>query len=89
MLDRQLNNIRILTELVMKESERQISKWGVQDHHPEEWLMFLTEEVGELAAAVAEHKYRNGDIEDVLLESIQIATLALKIHEMYQFEPLR
>lgn len=70
-----------LAELVF-ESERQIDKWGWQVRTPEEWLMYTTEELGELAEAISEYKYRKGRIEDVIKEAIQVATLALKISAM-------
>lgn len=65
------------------EGERQVKKWGVQDRDPMEWLCYLTEEVGELAEAIAENRYRGGLVEDVEKEAIQVATLAAKIAEMY------
>ena len=40
------------------ENERQLAKWGVQDHHPFEWLAYCTEELGELAEAISEWQYR-------------------------------
>jgi len=68
---------------VYRENHRQLEKWGVQDHEPAEWLMFATEELGELAEAIGEHQYRNGNPEDVVKEAIQTATLCLKIAEMF------
>jgi len=38
---------------VYRENHRQLEKWGVQDHEPAEWLMFATEELGELAEPVS------------------------------------
>jgi NTP pyrophosphatase (non-canonical NTP hydrolase) len=61
------------------ESRFQIEKWGMQDRYPEEWLMFLTEEVGELAKAISEWKYREGSQGDIANEAVQVATLAIKI----------
>lgn len=80
--DLALKNMEDLVALVRAESERQIQKWGIQTRTPEEWELFLTEEVGELAQAVAEVKYRSGDPENIVKEGIQVATLALKIVEM-------
>jgi len=49
--------------------------------------MFTTEELGELANAITEWKFRKGSSENVVKEAIQVATLALKIAEMfYQIE---
>lgn len=69
---------------VENENKHQLDKWGVQDHSPFEWLAFTTEELGELANAISEHYYRDGDRQDVAKEAIQVATLALKIAEMYR-----
>ena len=66
------------------ENIRQIKKWGVQDHSPAEWLMYATEEIGETAKAIGEYEYRGGLAEGVVKESIQTATLMLKIAEMFQ-----
>jgi NTP pyrophosphatase (non-canonical NTP hydrolase) len=67
----------------MQESRRQLAKWGVQTRTPAEWMLYLTEEVGELAEAISEREYRDGTSEDVLKEALQVATLALKIAEIY------
>lgn len=66
-------------EPISDEDKRQLEKWGEQSHTPAEWLMFLTEEVGELAEAIAEFWFRDGSLAEVEKEAIQIATLALKI----------
>jgi NTP pyrophosphatase (non-canonical NTP hydrolase) len=70
--------------LVYRENVSQLEKWGIQDHSPEEWLMYTTEELGELAQAIGEFKYRGGLVEPVVKEAIQTATLCLKIAEMFQ-----
>lgn len=74
----------ILPDLVRLESARQIGKWGIQDRHPFEWLAYLSEEFGEVSKAINEAVYRNGPASDVVNEAIQVATLALKIAEMYR-----
>lgn len=66
------------------ENRRQLRKWGIQIHTAFEWLTYTTEELGELAAAIAEHEYRKGSIKDVIKEAIETATLALKIAEMFE-----
>jgi len=73
-----------LWSLVCHENLYQLEKWGVQDHNPFEWLAFTTEELGELSNAISEEYYRDGKPEDVVKEAIQLATLALKIAEMYK-----
>jgi NTP pyrophosphatase (non-canonical NTP hydrolase) len=74
-----------LAAMVMQEHREQLEKWGIQRHHPFAWLAFLTEEVGELAEAMSEKEYRDGNEHRVLCEAVQVATLALKIAEMYLF----
>ena len=72
-----------LMGMVEAENQRQIKKWGVQDREPFEWLTYTAEELGELAKAISENHYRDGSSEQVVEEAIQMATLALKIAEMY------
>ena len=79
----QADNYDKLDAMVLAENERQLEKWGIQDHSPAEWLMFTTEELGEMAEAIGEWQYREGLAEDVVKESIQTATLCLKIAEMF------
>ena len=67
-----------ICELVREEHRKQFKKWGVQKRTLFEWLCYLTEEVGELAKAIAENEYRNGDIKEVKKEAIQVAALAFK-----------
>ena len=73
-----------LKSLILHENLSQLEKWGVQDHSPEEWLMYATEELGETAKAIGEFEYRGGLAEGVVKEAIQTATLMLKIAEMFQ-----
>ena len=82
--DLMLKNIDVISHFVMIENQNQLEKWGVQEHYGSEWLMFLTEEVGELAEAIANVQYRNGNPVEVINEAIQVATLAFKIIEMYR-----
>lgn len=83
MKDLCLENITRLTAMVLHENVRQLEKWGIQDHSPAEWLMFTTEELGEMAEAIGEWQYREGLAEEVVKEAIQTATLCLKIAEMF------
>ena len=80
--DQELKNKEELFCKVQFESQGQIKKWGVQTHSLFEWLTYTTEELGELAKAIAEFEYRNGKGKDVCDEAIQVATLSLKIAEM-------
>lgn len=76
-----------LLKMVLEENQRQLEKWGEQDHSPFHWMTFLTEEVGETAQAIGDsHWGRDGKTDgDVALEAIQVATLALKIAEMHLY----
>lgn len=80
--DLELRGQNVLFCMVNRENERQVAKWGIQSHRPSEWVLFTTEELGELAKAVGEHQYRDGDSTEIVKEAIQVATLSLKIAEM-------
>lgn len=69
---------------LIAEDIHQLKKWGVQTVSPFEWMAYLTEEVGELAAAITENYYYKGTQEQIKKEAIQVATLALKIAKMSQ-----
>ncbi len=69
---------------IMEENAKQVEKWGIQERTAFEWLAYTMEELGELAEAISEHEYRKGSKEKVVAEAIQLATLALKIAEMYE-----
>lgn len=83
-VDRQLVSMADLCQEVLQEHERQIARWGVQSHTPAEWIMILAEEVGELAQAAWRAERPKGSPERVRREAIHVATLALKIAEMYE-----
>ena len=68
----------------IEENQRQLEKWGIQCRHPFEWLGFATEELGELAEAIGEWQFREGNRGDVVKEAIQTATLCIKIAEMFK-----
>ena len=84
MKDLCLKGLTFLEDAVLRENQRQLDKWGIQDRLPAEWIMFTTEELGELADAIGEWNYRCGDAREVVKEAIQTATLSLKIAEMFQ-----
>lgn len=83
--DAQFEHIDGMMRDVHEEHRNQILKWGIQSHPIMDWMDFLTEEVGELAQAIAEHKYRSGSRKNVYKEAIQVVTLALKIAEMAEY----
>ena len=55
----------------------------MQNHEPSEWLMFTTEELGELSEAISDWQFREGHPDKIIQEAIQVATLSLKIAEMF------
>jgi len=81
--DKCFNNISRLVQMCIEENHAQIKKWGIQKHSSFEWLTYTTEELGELAEAISEYEYRNGHKDNIVFEAIQVATLSLKIAEMY------
>ena len=75
-------------EDIMRESENQIEKWGNQEHTISQWMLFLTEELGELAEAIADFIFRNGQLSEIRTEAAQVSALALKMTVMCaQFVP--
>jgi len=84
--DKMFINKEWLFDQLDEENLRQISKWGIQECTAFEWLTYTTEELGSLAKAISEYEYRGGLRERVVSEAVQVATLALKIAEMYKKE---
>ncbi len=82
MKDLCLKNIKLF-EMVKAENLRQIKKWGVQDVKPFEWLAYTIEELGEISQAISEYHYYGGSSRNVVKETINDATLCLKIAEMF------
>lgn len=68
--------------IIEAESEAQIEKWGYQQHSLWKWLAFTLEELGELSEAISEHSFRNGSVDNIIDEAIQVATLSIKIAVM-------
>ena len=81
--DQQLRSDKKLFCKVHEENVRQLKKWGVQVHASFEWLTYTAEELGSLAKAIGEFEYRDGPASKVVNEAIQVATLSLKIAEMF------
>ena len=82
MKDKLFIRFQELMGMIFQEHLDQIDKWGYQDHDINEWLNFTLEELGELAKAISEHRYRIGSRKEIVKEAIQVATLSLKIAEM-------
>lgn len=81
--DQQLRSDKKLFCKVHEENVRQVHKWGVQAHTSFEWLTYTAEELVSLAKAIGEYEHRGGPAERVVNEAIQVATLSLKIAEMF------
>lgn len=67
--------------MVLVERERQDRKWGVQNHDVPIWMEILTEEVGEIARADLEFTFGDALREDILVEMVQVAAVALAMIE--------
>lgn len=72
-----------ILEEVRAEMKRSTDKFGVQDHHPIEWLAILMEEVGEASKEIVDFHFRypykdgRGDIQEVeeddVVQSIRLS----------------
>lgn len=64
---------------IQVERQRQLEKWGEQNHSPIEWCAILGEEVGEVNKAALEwhFKHPNADIEEYRKELVQVAAVAV------------
>ena len=83
-IDRGLEDDKWILANIQNENENQVEKWGIQCVTAFEWLTYTTEELGELAQAINEYEYRDGTAEQIVKEAIQLATLALKIAEIFK-----
>ena len=70
-------------EAIVSERDRQDAKRGPQKHDLATWLTILSEEVGELAAAILCHRFGNDDHPELdwRKEAIQVAAVALSMVE--------
>lgn len=84
MKDLCFNYLQPVMDLIHDENLRQLEKWGVQNHTPVMWLAITTEECGELAKAILEFEFGRGSSKDIVKEAVQVATLAIKIAEMFK-----
>lgn len=73
----------ILDALVL-ERQRQLNKWGVQNHEPQYWVGILGEEYGEYCQAVNETVFNNGPdaqakggYDNMMAELTQVAAVAI------------
>lgn len=79
-----LQNDNWIIKKIANENVSQLTKWGIQTHSSFEWLTYTAEELGSLAKAIGDYEYRDGTKEKVVSEAVQVATLALKIAEMFE-----
>ncbi len=55
------------SKLIAEENCRQLSKWGINKVTLFEWLNYTTEELGELAKAIADHEYGSGSKDEIIV----------------------
>lgn len=66
---------------VTAERRRQTQKWGVQSLTWPEWILVLTEEVGEAAQAVNDCHWHGAGIDHLREELLHVAAVAVQIIE--------
>lgn len=62
---------------VQLERESQDAKWGVQDHDHGLWSLILGEEFGEVCKAANELHWSGAPFDDLRMELIQVAAVAV------------
>jgi hypothetical protein len=87
-----LHAIRCVTD----ERGNQLTKWGVQDHSPIEWMAILVEEVGEAQKEALEHHWAGTHypVDEFRLirlraELVQVAAVAVAAIESLDRNELR
>ena len=70
------NNQQEIIDAIVAERDRQDALWGITDHDPLHWHLFLSEELGEVSRAI-----QDGTIEDYRVELIQLAALCVNALE--------
>ena len=65
-----IGDMQKIYDKIQYEYWEQVNKWGIQKRTLFEWMVYLTEEVGELAQAIS--------------EAVQVAALACKIVAIIQ-----
>lgn len=77
-----MENFERAIELIRAERERQLEKWGKQDHGSYAWMVILMEEVGEAAQAALHDAFGGNAKGTFLTEIIHVAAVAVQIIEM-------
>jgi NTP pyrophosphatase (non-canonical NTP hydrolase) len=72
---------------VVEERKRQEAKWGEQNHAPIYYLAILTEEVGEFAKECLTDHFGKTRTENLRVEAVQVAAVALAIIECLDRNP--
>lgn len=68
---------------IKQERIRQDAKWGEQNHSPNDWLMILGEEFGEVCKAALEAKFGKGTLREYRNELIQVAAVSIAMIECF------
>lgn len=68
---------------VAAERARQDANWGEQNHDGPLYLTVLEEEVGEVAKAILDHRYKGKAAEDIRAELVQVAAVAVAMIESF------
>ncbi len=67
---------RVLPDVVLQR-EKQIDKWGTQEHDPTMWYAILGEEFGEVGKEIAEGRIKPFDTAKYRKECLHTAAVAL------------
>ncbi len=71
---------------VAEERIKQDTKWGVQNHSPEAWMLILMEEVGEASKELLEYNFtfQSGiSLTSYRKEMVQVAAVAIAAIECF------
>ena len=68
---------------ILAEQNKQVVKWGLQNHHPHVYNSILVEEVGEVAQAILQTEFegQKKTWDDVIEELIQVQAVAQSMIE--------
>jgi hypothetical protein len=76
-LEQVYHGIDRVLPLVRRQREKQIEKWGVQEHDPAMWYAILGEEFGEVGKEIAEGRIKDFDVAKYRKECLHTAAVAL------------
>lgn len=72
---------------ILEERQRQLEKWGEQDHTLGNWGLILMEEVGEWSEAALHTQFGGPKAEGLRKEAVHVAAVALQIVQWLDREP--